>query len=486
VSLRLEAGSQEEGFLAQLYPIPKKPTVVVIKNGQLREYIAAGVSKEDFIRRMKTVFEPVQPAPVPPATEAAQPTPEHPAVTTTQAASAPETSQPAPATAPTPDVQAPPASEPAASPNPPNASADPSSPPATATATASTSLSSTNAQVQAILAERAARLAEQKKQQDEEAKRKRVEKAKARAEAEAAQATAQSRHAAELRKRQQEARAERERILKAIEDDKAARRAKREQEEAARRAAAAAAASEKGESTINEEKSAPFAPASQVFPPLNTSSRCAIQVRLFDGSTIRERFSADETLADVRKWVDETRRDVDGPDKNAPYTFKVLLTPLPNRTIDVTEESKSLRELGLAPSATLILLRVPKRVIAAAARGEGQGLFWKIIRLLMSVFTGFFGTLSAFFSTLFSTRGLPAPPPGESDAGTAGGVGQTTQSQTGGEDAGARRRGTGGRIAGLGDLDERRRREEQQYYNGNSVSLKIPRLKIGYSVQIES
>ena len=31
VTLRLPAGSQEEGFLAQLYPIPKKPTVVVIK-----------------------------------------------------------------------------------------------------------------------------------------------------------------------------------------------------------------------------------------------------------------------------------------------------------------------------------------------------------------------------------------------------------------------------------------------------------------------
>jgi uncharacterized circularly permuted ATP-grasp superfamily protein len=31
VTLRLEAGSQEEGFLSQLYPIPKKPTIVVIK-----------------------------------------------------------------------------------------------------------------------------------------------------------------------------------------------------------------------------------------------------------------------------------------------------------------------------------------------------------------------------------------------------------------------------------------------------------------------
>jgi hypothetical protein len=31
VSLRLEAGSQEEGFLTQLYPVPRKPTVVIIR-----------------------------------------------------------------------------------------------------------------------------------------------------------------------------------------------------------------------------------------------------------------------------------------------------------------------------------------------------------------------------------------------------------------------------------------------------------------------
>jgi hypothetical protein len=32
VTLRLEAGSQEEGFLAQLYPLPKKPTIVIIRS----------------------------------------------------------------------------------------------------------------------------------------------------------------------------------------------------------------------------------------------------------------------------------------------------------------------------------------------------------------------------------------------------------------------------------------------------------------------
>lgn len=31
VTLRIEASSQEEGFLTQLYPIPKRPTLIVIK-----------------------------------------------------------------------------------------------------------------------------------------------------------------------------------------------------------------------------------------------------------------------------------------------------------------------------------------------------------------------------------------------------------------------------------------------------------------------
>lgn len=31
VCLRLEAASQEAGFLAQIYPIPKNPTLVMIK-----------------------------------------------------------------------------------------------------------------------------------------------------------------------------------------------------------------------------------------------------------------------------------------------------------------------------------------------------------------------------------------------------------------------------------------------------------------------
>lgn len=310
-----------------------------------------------------------------------------------------------------------------------------------------------DSRVRALLAERAARLAEQKRKEDEEAKKRAAEKGKAKAQPEAGGSKTtdeQSRHAAALKKQRQEAREERARILKAIEDDKAARKARQAEAAAARNLSAM---SEKAESPAHET-------ASQTRPPAGRQSEhCAIQVRLFDGSTIRNRFSGTDTLNDVRSWVNEAR----GDGKEA-FTFKVLLTPLPSRTIDVTEEHKTLRELELTPSSTLILLRVtgPKAAYPASSAGGAVAgnVFQRIVAYFLAIVTGFFSTVAAFFSTLVSTTGPPAVP--EQQPGAS----QTSQSQTPAADA-ARRRATG-RIAGLGDIDKERK--DQQFYNGNSVS----------------
>ncbi|GAB1312257.1 UBX domain-containing protein 2 [Madurella fahalii] len=406
VALRLVAGSQEEGFLAQLYPIPKKPTIVIIRNAELKEYIAAGVTKDEFLRRIKTGLMQPQSAPPPPqpvATPAAAPSQSSHVVESSASSSSQAT---------------PPAS---------NAS-----------------------RVQSLLTERAAKLAEKKRKEEEDAKRQRAEKAKAKAEAAASgskKPDAQSKHAEALRKKQREAREERQRILKAIEDDKAARRAKKAELEAERKAA-------------QNQNTAPFAPASQLLPSTGRlSEHCSLQVRLFDGSTIRSRFSSEETLKDVRKWVDDTRQD-----GKAPYTFKVLLTPLPSKRIDVTEEGKSLQSLELAPSSTLILVPVPKytaaygpaAVTAAAAQGN---VFQRLIAYILGVITGFFGAIFTFFSTMFTTNG---PPVSQEPAAA-----RTSQSETSGG-TGPIRRG-GRRVAGLDHSDERQR--DQQFYNGNSTNF---------------
>lgn len=52
VVLKLQAGSTEAGYLAAIFPLPKTPTLVCIKNGELKEYIASGVSKEEFSNRL--------------------------------------------------------------------------------------------------------------------------------------------------------------------------------------------------------------------------------------------------------------------------------------------------------------------------------------------------------------------------------------------------------------------------------------------------
>ncbi|KAL2127019.1 hypothetical protein VTI74DRAFT_11474 [Chaetomium olivicolor] len=429
VSLRLPAGSQEEGFLAQLYPLPKKPTVVIIRTGELKEYIAAGVPKEEFIRRMRKALAPAQPVPSqhPPA----QPAPQQPAAVPVPAA---------------------PASQPS--------HVEDSSASSSGQATPPSPLES---RIQSILAERAARLAEQKEKDDKEAKQQRAEKGKAEAEAEASglkHPKAQSTHAEALKKKQREAREERERILKAIEDDKAARKAQKAEAEAARKAAAES----------EKHGSAPFATASQLYPKSGRlSEHCSLQVRLFDGSTIRSRFSSTETIKDVRQWVDENRCD----SKEA-YTFKVLLTPLPSKAIDVTEESKSLQELQLVPSSTLILVRTPKRAataflsapaaVASAADGEQRNVFQRFIAVVLAFITGILSTISTFFSTLFSLSGPPAAP---EPAAAQASEGESTAQERSAADAARQRRG--GRITGLDHMEGRR--NDQQFYNGNSTNF---------------
>ena len=311
--------------------------------------------------------------------------------------------------------------------------------------------STTNSRVQSMLTARAARVLDQKKKDEAEAKRQSAEKGKAKAEAGAPKKTdEQNRHAAALKKKQREAREERERILKAIEDDKVARKAQREEEAAARRM-----------SMVSEKPD--LATLTKVSSSAGRlSEHCAIQARLFDGSTIRHRFSSSDTLTDVRKWVDENR----GDSKEA-FSFKVLLTPLPSKTIDVTEEDKSLQALELAPSSTLILLRVPKFKVAysaspGAAAGKPQGnIFQRLIAYFLAIITGFFSTVSAFVSSFLSTGGSS----GALESSTA----QATSSQSQAAADVARRRA--GRIAGMDHAEGRR--NDQQFYNGNSVSAPL-------------
>lgn len=360
-----------------------------MKHGELKEYIAAGTTKDDFFRRVQNALNPA-PRQSPHLTPVRQPVPSTPPTTSFGLSSSPE--------------------------------------------------ADTSESVRRVLAERAAR----GQQAKEEAERKEKE-AKAKAEAaEAAKAEekkAKSNAQAEdyRAKRQQQAE-ERQRILKRIEDDKEARRKQAEERERQRRLS-----TDDGTSSL-----ASSIGGSKMTSTTRIGEMTAIQVRLLDGSTIRSRFKTASSVADIRKWVDGERTDGD-----LPYKFKQILTPLPNKNIDVAEESKSLREAGLAPSSTLLLIPVPK---FAAAYSEGQGgIIGQIFALIIGFFTAILGLVGlGGQSESSNVEERPEPTPSASASGVST----------------PRERKIHGFETPTGE------QKDYQLYNGNSVCIQFFHLQL--------
>lgn len=391
MALRLTAGSEEAGYLAQIFPLPRTPTVVIIKNGELKEYITPETSKEDFIRRVQGAFSP---------------TSHLPSSTTTQ---------PAPAQATTPQT-----------------SSSTATTPSQLTPSSSDTQPERSENVRRILAERAARLQAEKEEAERKAKEERTKaKGKAKAEAEAgvdSEAARTHKQQEALKKRRQQEQEERRRILQRIEDDKAERRLR---------------AQEREQQRLNTMKVGDVAAALANAPEtkLPSTSRLsemtALQVRLFDGSTLRSRFKTASPLKDVRSWVDKKRDD-----GNSPYTFKQVLTPMPNRDIDETEENNSLGDLGLAPSSTLVLIPVKGYVSAYA----GPNFLSRFLASIWGLFAWVFG--------LFGSGGRRRPAEQDTSSDNQESI-ELTQ---------LRNR----RIRGFQNPDDRR--PDHQLYNGNSVS----------------
>jgi hypothetical protein len=364
--------------LAQIFPLPRTPTVVIIKNGELKEYITPGTSKEDFLRRVQTAFNSASSVTTP------QPTPAQPPAQVT----------PQPATS-------------------------------TAEQTPTTASSSTSENFRRILAERATRLQAQREENERKVKEERArtkERAKAEADAGLSTDNARAHKAAEaVKKKRQQDQEERARILKRIEDDKAERRMRAEEREKQR------IDSIKGGDVAASLVSAP---ETKLAASTKTGGMTALQVRLFDGSTLRSRFKTNAPLKEIRQWVDENRND-----GAQPYTFKQVLTPLPNKNIDETEEDKAIGELGLSPSSTLVLIPVKK--YTSAYDDDSQGIVSRIIGFILSVFSWIFG--------LF----------GSDERAPRGSVGPTSSRER-------------SRIREFQNPSDQR---DQQLYNGNSLNF---------------
>ena len=253
----------------------------------------------------------------------------------------------------------------------------------------------------------------------------------------------QATYAAQQRKRQQEAKLERERILQQIEHDKAERKEKEEQ----RKALARAELQEKDDSALADAQL-----KNEINRPTRPtrSKECAIQVRMFDGSNIRHKFSSDATLrTDVRSWIDKERMDGD-----IPYTFKQILTPLPNRTLSISDEEESLQSLGLTPSATLVM--VPVQGYTAAY--DHQGLVSRGASTGYSVISGGAGMITGALRTILGLGQATVQTNGSAENPAVGDTAPET-------------RGTGSSINIRTLRDQREGRDDHQLYNGNQVRI---------------
>lgn len=127
-----------------------------------------------------------------------------------------------------------------------------------------------------------------------------------------------------LWKHRQEDAEERKRILRLVQTDRKEQRANQE---------------------YHQRRYSQNSPKPRAMSRSQAESRMVI--RLFDGSAIKHIFDSSQTLDSVRQWIDENRTDSD-----APYT---LMQTFPRKKFSPSEETRTLRELDLVPSTTLIL-----------------------------------------------------------------------------------------------------------------------------------
>ena len=306
VLLRINAGSQEAGFLGAFCSLDTIPKLLIIRAGSVLEDIDAGVSQEVFKERISALLSSL--------TQQQPPQPQQTVPTNADSANS--------------DVSQVLSNVPYIGQQGTSLQETESTPQETAESNvpipAPTSHNS-NPTFQQILTERGARLEAERKRREEAEKEARKASAKARKEAADKEATESSSAphkkqdwADQQRNRQKEDRLERERILKTIESDKAARRAKEQQRRLQAQAEPSTAAAQR--------------PAQTESAPGRDADICAIQIRLFDGSSLRTRFDPSATLAtSVRTYISQNSQT------DVPYEFREIRLPNPSRNISVSE-----------------------------------------------------------------------------------------------------------------------------------------------------
>ncbi|KAJ5114685.1 hypothetical protein NUU61_000444 [Penicillium alfredii] len=202
-----------------------------------------------------------------------------------------------------------------------------------------------------------------------------------------------------------------------------------------------------------QQQSRPPAPRA---PP----NQYRLQVRLFDGGSVRSSFAPSQTIrGDVRPWLDAQMGD-----DNRPYNLKHILTPLPSQALSVAEESQTLEKLGLGSTANLVMVPVQTYTEAYATAGSslpvrGASAVYNIVSSVASTATGLIGSFIGYGPTAPANDADPAA---------------STSPAPPSADNAPRPRPAGPNIRTLGD--QQNGRGDRQLYNGNQLNFE-PRKK---------
>ncbi|ODM18427.1 hypothetical protein SI65_06298 [Aspergillus cristatus] len=206
-----------------------------------------------------------------------------------------------------------------------------------------------------------------------------------------------------------------------------------------------------GPSTTSKTSDTEVRPKPAPTPP----KQYRLQIRLFDGSSIRSSFDPSQTISkDVRPWLD------DQMDEKRPFNLKHILTPLPNRTLTIADEEQTLQAyLGLGATANLVM--VPIQSYTEAYTGSGS-LPVRAVSCAYDLATSTVGAAAGYVGSWFgygqttASQGSPATEPSSASDDTG-----RTESRP----AGSR----GPNIRTL--ADQRREQGNNQFYNGNQLNF---------------
>ncbi|XP_035657813.1 UBX domain-containing protein 4-like isoform X3 [Branchiostoma floridae] len=232
---------------------------------------------------------------------------------------------------------------------------------------------------------------EEEKRKEQERRRQGQEMVKARQTTQERQAKAR---AEEIRKAKEEERLARERVREQIARDREERAARYKQEKEEREQA----------QLVREQERA----AEEASRQAARSEFARLQFRLPDGSSVTNTFASSDSLETARQFVAE----------HLQLQSFAMATTFPRRQFTDADMASSLMDLGLAPSAALVVL--PARSGASIVSSGGSGGIMDMVWLVLSPLAALWRFLHTF---LFGTpqnpsrpANTPQPPPRQEQA----------------------------------------------------------------------